>query len=130
MPVVAPVQPKVNNNHKGQYSIEHVRKALSGMITGHSARKMQEFYRVPRSNLMRWFEQLTGAKPNVRHPLSKSKQKEFLQKVQHYRPVNKSSRKYFMPDEEEMFVICLEEAHNAAFPYNPSPNRPKEADVH
>ena len=118
VPVSRATLPKVNNNHKGEYSIEHVRKALCGMIEGNSARKMEQFYRVPRSNLMRWFEQLTGARPNATQPLPKPKQEEFIEKAKHFRPLNRNSRQYFMPDEEEMFVICLEEAHNAAFPYN------------
>ena len=49
----------IKTKHKDQYKIEDVRKALAGMVESKSARRMQELFGVSRSNLMRWFEQLT-----------------------------------------------------------------------
>ena len=75
--------------------------------------------KIPRTNLMRWFVDLTGEKANVKNPLTKPKQDMYLPLARAYRPpVNGQHTRYFLDDEEEMFVITLEEAHNAAFPYD------------
>ena len=68
--------------------------------------------------MMRWFEQLTGRKASVKNRFNKREQQEFLIKAHQFRPPLSQSRRYFTDDEEEMFVIMLEEAHNAAFPYD------------
>ena len=114
---VARIQ-SIKTKRKDQYKIEDVRKALAGMVESKSARRMQELFGVPRSNLMRWFEQLTGRKASVKNRFNKREQQEFLIKAHQFRPPLSQSRRYFTDDEEEMFVIMLEEAHNAAFPYD------------
>lgn len=108
----------VKNDHRGQYKIETIRCALVGMIQGKSARCMQEFHKIPRSNLMRWYQQLTGKKANTRHPLNADEKKRFIEKAMQFELQQAHGRRYFTRDEEELFVTLVEEAHNAAFPYD------------
>ena len=89
------------------------------MVLGKSARKMAILTKIPRSNLMRWFQKLTGQKANAKKPLTKVEMDKYLPLARAFRPPpNGYHTRYFLDDEEEMFVIALEEAHNAAFPWD------------
>ena len=104
---------------KKEYRIEDIRTALHGMLQGKSARQMSELTRVPRSNLMRWFEKVTGARANVRAKLSDVERNKFNEVVANFRPARSGKHaRYFFDDEEELFVCTVEEAHDAAFPYD------------
>ena len=84
----------IKTKRKDQYKIEDVRKALAGMVESKSVRRMQELFGVPRSNLMRWFEQLTGRKASVKNRFNKrEQQQEFLIKAHHFRPPLSQSRR-------------------------------------
>ena len=50
--------------------------------------------------------------------LSKGEQATYLRKAQEFRPPFQTGRRYFTDDEEELFVVVLEEAHDAAFPFD------------
>ena len=104
---------------EGQYTIQDIRRGLQGMILGKSRREMEEYTRVPSTNLRRHFLSLVGRAPNTKIPLTKEEQKKFLPLAENYLPKGRGDgMRYFTLDEEEMFVITIEEAHAAAFPYD------------
>ena len=111
---------KSNNRTRSQYSIKDVRQALYGMLEGKSARAMEEHYLVPRSTLMRHFRTVTGVNANIRiQSLTKIQISSMMEKIKAFDlPQCGDNNKYFTRDEEEMFVVMLEEAHNCAFPYD------------
>ena len=110
---------KSNNKQRGQYSIKEVRLALIGMLEGKSARQMEEHYRIPRSNLMRYFKSLADISANSTQSLSKLKIASLMEDAKDFYPPKVGEcNKYFTHDEEEMFICMLEEAHNCAFPYD------------
>ena len=103
----------------GEYTIGHIREGLAGMIRGRTKRQMQEITRVPSTNLRRYFMELVGRPPNQKIPLSKPNQEKYLKLLQDFVPRSRGDKtRYFLRDEEELFVIAIEEAANAAFPYD------------
>ena len=79
---------------------------------------MQELTKVPASNLRRYYIQLVGRAPNKKHGMSKVQQAKWLPLVKDFVPKTRGAPGYFLRDEEELFVITLEEAYRAAFPYD------------
>ena len=89
------------------------------MILGKSRRQMQELTKVPASNLRRYFVDLVGRPPNKQTPLTATEMQAFLDLTKSYIPTgNGDHARYFTRDEEELFVITIEEAAAAAFPYD------------
>lgn len=79
---------------------------------------MQELTRVPASNLRRYYVQLVGRPPNHKRGMSTVQQEKWLPLVKEFVPKTRGPAGYFLRDEEELFVITLEEAFRAAFPYD------------
>ena len=102
----------------GEYTIAQIREALAGMIVGKSRRQMQELYRIPATNLRRYYIQLIGRPPNSEKGLPKVQQAKWQRLVKEFIPTTRGKVGYFLKDEEELFVITLEEAWRAAFPYD------------
>ena len=80
---------------------------------------MEEYTTVPASNLRRYFIQLTGQPPNVAKPLTPLEMQAYLDLVPSFLPKEYDQHlRYFTDDEEEMFMVIVEEFANAAFPYD------------
>lgn len=104
---------------KKTYTIEHIREGLKGMILGKSRRTMADLTKVPATNLRRYFIDLVGRPPNKLKPLNAIEMQSFLDLAKSFVPKgNGDHARYFTPDEEELFVITIEEAAAAAFPYD------------
>ena len=88
------------------------------MIRGKTRRQMEELIKVPSTTLRRHYIDLVGRPPNKKHGMSKVQQAIKLEECKHYVPKTRGSPGYFLRDEEELFVITLEEAFRAAFPYD------------
>ena len=90
------------------------------MLEGKSARKLEELTGVPRSNLMRYYTKITEMKANAKKPIKDTDLLlKFHERIKNFRPPKSGKHhRYFLDDEEEMFVCTLEEAHDAAFPYD------------
>ena len=89
------------------------------MVLGRTRREMEEYTRVPATVLRRHYIALVGKPPNKRIPLTLVEQHQAMQSLNDFVPTGKGdSSKYFTRDEEEMFVITIEESHAAAFPYD------------
>ena len=101
------------------YTIADIRSGLCALIYGKSKRAAAALCFVPPNTLARHFKDLTGKKPNVKHPLTKPQRREALQNVGLFFPrLMGQARRFFMPHEELLMVKMLEVAAQAAFPYN------------
>ena len=79
---------------------------------------MEDLTKVPASNLRRYYIDLVGRPPNSKLPLTPKEMQAYLDLATTFEPKRYGdAQRYFLPDEEELFMITLEEAGNAAFPY-------------
>lgn len=100
------------------YTLADLRRGLCGLIEGKSLRRCADLTGVPRNTLARHFKKLVCRTANEKNPLNKMQQQKYLELVGKYQPITGSGNRYFTRDEELLFVTALQEAHDAAFPYD------------